>query len=203
MDTMEDGLTYFVYFSQQKIDQLYRQLPDARLLVQKASVSSTDHRGLSILPKGELLESLSLNGADRGQTAVCYREALLDKNDFYRLRKVLQALRAQGLLRELPNGQRPGKPCPGELLWIRGCFSLAAEDGGSGMAELRAPAREGRPCLRLCCCKQAFTADCGDDGWTELFRCGAPLPLRGVMLVLPNAAGQEDCWCGAPLFLAF
>ena len=197
--TLHRGLhvEYYIYFSHQKVMQLFRQLPESRCVGVKVSSSGNSHSDVDLHP-GERQEGKCLQVARvcRHISDGCYRECIIDPNDMYQLRRVLAALRREGRLCAL-------EPClcPAPGTYIELCGLFAPEDGEApqGSFWLAAPAREGCPAIRLLCCEHTFLGEQEACARQEVWCCGAPLPLRGVMLVL---SCEHNTLCGLPLFLA-
>jgi len=190
-------LEYYVYYSHQKIMQLFRQLPESRCVAVKVSGSGNSHTDADFHP-GEQREGQCLRVARvcRNVSDGHYRECCFDPNDMYQLRRVLEALRREGHLQRLAPGLCPA---PGE--YVEFCGLFAPEEGGAPSNSLwvTAPARGGCPALRLLCCEHTFLGELESHALREVWCCGAPLPLRGAMLCLRY---EEGALCGLPLFLA-
>ena len=189
------ALQFFVYYSHQKISHLYRQLPESRLIAQRASLNQHDRAECGLrTPHREDEKCLHMTHAGMEGSHSHYREALFEKNDMYQLEQVLCCLRGAGQLHTVPE-----KLCQGDYLEIQGCFSPERErDTPGGSIWLVSPGGEPCPAIHLLCGRQAF---CGEteEAWRELWACGEALPLHGVMLCL---AFHRDYLCGVPLFLA-
>jgi hypothetical protein len=174
----------FVYLDQQRVQRLYRQLPESCRTAQKSSQSNTNHGLYDIQPKGEQDCALHMTHIGQDRTMVTYREVLLEKNEFYQLRRVLHALCGGGA-------------AAGRFPFFFGSFSLAQDDAiPPHTVLLTAPAGENCPGIRLLCAKSAFCGADQGNGWQEFFAFDQQLPLRGVMAQLPS--GGENL-CGFPL----
>ena len=188
------ALQFFVYYSHQKISHLYRQLPDSRLVAQRASLNRHDRVECGLrVPHREDEACLHMTHAGLEGSQSHYKEAIFEKNDMYQLEQVLRCLRQSGQLRAAAQKEQI---CQGEYVEIRGCF-LPEHERDTPEGSLWLVSQERRPAIRLLCGRLAF---CGEteEAWGELWACGEALPLRGVMLCL---AGGADCLCGLPLFL--
>ena len=190
-------MEYYIYYSHQKIMQLFRQLPESRCVAVKFSSSGSNQSDADFHP-GEQREGqcLRLTHVGRNISDGSYRECLVDPNDMYQLRRVTQALRREKKLCKLAPGLCPQIGCYVEF---SGPFAPEDREGPQGSFWLAAPARDGCPALRLLCCEHTFCGEHEGCARWEAWCCGAPLPLRGVMLVL-NCDG--DALCGLPLYLA-
>ena len=192
-------MEYFIYYSHQKIMQLFRQLPESRCVGMKVSSSGNSHSDADFHPNhGEQREGQCLRVARicRNVSDGSYRECHLDPNDMYQLRRVTQALRCEGKLCKLAPDLCPR---PGCYVEFSGLFVPEEGEAPQGSFWLAAPARGGCTALRLLCCEQTFCGEHEGCARREVWCCGAPLPLRGVMLALH---GDGDTLCGLPLFLA-
>ena len=190
-------MEYYIYYSHQKVMQLFRQLPESRCAMVKVSGSGNSHSDVDFLP-GEQPEGQCprLGRVSRHISDGSYREWSFDPNDMYQLRRVLEALRREGRLRKLVPGLCPA---PGEYVEFCGQFAPGAEEACEHCFWIAAPARGGCPALRLLCCGYTFLGEHEACARQEIWCCGAPLPLHGVILVL-NC--EKDTLCGLPLFLA-
>ena len=190
-------MEYYVYYSHQKVMQLFRQLPESRCVAVKVSSSGNSHSDADFHP-GEQREGqcLRLTHVGHNVSDGTYRECLVDPNDMYQLRRVLQALRREGKLCRLAPGLHPS---PGCYVEFSGLFAPEDREGPHGSFWLAAPAQGSCPALRLLCCEHTFCGEHEGCARWEVWCCGAPLPLRGVMLAL-NGVG--DALCGLPLYLA-
>ena len=205
-------MEYYVYYSLQKIMQLFRQLPESRCVAVKVSSSGNSHSDVDLHPGDHHHGEERRGGRGLRVARVChnvsdghYRECCFDPNDMYQLRRVLEALRREGRLRRL---EPELYPCPGDCPtprvgdYVEFCGLFAPEEG-SGQTDdslwIAAPARGGCPAVRLRCCVHTFLGEMESRALREVWCCGAPLPLRGAMLVL-NC--EKDTLCGLPLFLS-
>jgi hypothetical protein len=191
-------LEYYVYYSHQKIMQLFRQLPESRCVAVKVSSSGNDHTDVDF-HAGERHEGRGLRVARvcRNVSDGHYRESCFDPNDMYQLRRVLDALRREGRLCAL---EPCLCPCPGD--YVEFCGLFAPEEGNSPAEDslwIAAPAQGGCPAIRLRCCVHTFLGEMESRALREVWCCGAPLPLRGAMLALRC---EQDTLCGLPLFLS-
>ena len=195
-----EALRFFVYYSHQKISYLYRQLPESRLIAQRASLNqhNRDECGLRV-PHREDEKCLHMTHAGLEGSQSHFSEALFEKNDMYQLEQVLRCLRKTGQL--CTAGQLPMVPeqiCQGDYLEIQGCFLPEhGRETPEGSLWLASPGAGRCPAIHLLCGRHAF---CGEteEAWRELWACGEALPLGGVMLCL---GFREDRLCGTPLFL--
>jgi len=203
-------LEYYVYYSHQKIWQLFRQLPESRCVAVKVSSSGNCHTDADFHTgerHGEHREERGLRVARvcRNVSDSHYRESCFDPNDMYQLRRVMAALRRGGRLYQLEPGLCAGpgnNTTPGVGDYVEFCGLFAPEEGGGAADDslwLAAPAQGGCPAIRLHCCVHTFLGELEARALREVWCCGAPLPLRGAMLTL--SCGQ-DTLCGLPLFLA-
>ncbi|MDR2687741.1 MAG: hypothetical protein LBB75_08300, partial [Oscillospiraceae bacterium] len=105
-------MEYYIYYSHQKVMQLFRQLPESRCVAVKVSSSGNSHSDADFHP-GEQQEGQCLRVARvcRHVSDGSYRECLVDPNDMYQLRRVIQALRREGKLCKLAPGLRPQIGC--------------------------------------------------------------------------------------------
>jgi len=194
-------LEYYVYYSHQKVMQLFRQLPESRCVAVKIGSSGNSHTDADFHPgdfhHGERHEGKGLRVARicRNVSEGRFRECIFDPNDMYQLRRVLEALRREGRLRWLEPGLCPA---PGEYVEFCGMFAPAAGEAPPGSFWLAAPAQGGCPAVRLLCCESTFLGEQEACARQEVWCCGAPLPLRGVMLALSCGEGSL---CGLPLYL--
>jgi hypothetical protein len=197
-------LSYFVYDSHHKIFQLYRQLPEARFVMQKRSATSNCHNDSDLHFPQRKAEELDpfLSHIGSNASASRYHETMLDKNEMYQRRQVLQQLRQSGQLRRA----LPGMPfCPGMFYELEGAFRAAEGEGQAaartpkGAVWLNCPAGPKNPAACLLCNKAHFASELGENAWQEFFCLDSPLPLRGVVLCLQRA---EYVLVGLPLFLA-
>jgi len=197
-------LEYYVYYSHQKIMQLFRQLPESRCVAVKVSRSGNSHSDVDLHPGDHHHGEERRGGGGLRVARVCrnvsdghYRECCFDPNDMYQLRRVLDALRREGRLCRLGPELCPQ---PGDYVEFSGLF---APEEGRGSAEdslwIAAPAWRGCPAIRLRCCVHTFLGEMESRALREVWCCGAPLPLRGAMLVL---SCEKDTLCGLPLFLS-
>ena len=192
-------LVYYVYYSQQKIMQLYRQLPESRTVLQKSSFSRNSHVHADMQPTREPSKEkpLHVSHLDNSGSENCYHESMFDKNEMYQLERVLRALRGCG---QLLCAGKDTTFCPGKYYEAEGCFAPAPEeDVPEGYLRLRAPGSCRGPELSLLCHLRTFTGECPETPWEEVWACGEPLPLRGVVLCL---ARGEGVLCGLPLVLS-
>ncbi|MCL1951312.1 MAG: hypothetical protein FWF60_00645 [Oscillospiraceae bacterium] len=195
-------MEYYVYYSHQKIMQLFRQLPESRCAAMKVGGSGNNHNDVDFHPgdfhHGERREGKCLQVARicRHTSDGRFHEYIFDPNDMYQLRRVLEALRRAGRL----CGLEPCLcPAPGDYVEFCGLFAPEEAKAPDGSFWLYAPGQCGCPAVRLLCCEHTFCGEREGCARWEVWCCGAPLPLHGVMLVL--ACGQ-DALCGLPLFLA-
>ena len=190
-------MEYYIYYSHQKVMQLFRQLPESRCVAVKISRSGNSHSEADFLP-GEPKEERCLRAArvSRNVSDGSYRESCFDPNDMYQLRQVTRALRREGKLCCLKPGCCPRPGCYAE---ISGLFAPEESEAPPGSFWIAAPAQGGCPALRLLCCGHTFCGDNEDCARLEVWCCGAPLPLHGAVLVL-NC--DEDTLCGLPLCLS-
>ena len=186
------ALVYYIYYSQQKIVQLYKQLAESRVVGQKSSESRNCHVHMDVHPQQHEKQQrkLQLSRIDNSNSESCHRESHFDKNEMYQLERVLQTLRKCGQLKKA----RPGmKFCPGRYYEVEGCFAPEEAEAPEGYLWLRAKGPE----IRLLCHKMAFTAEHEHAAFEEIWACGKPLPLRGIVLGL----GCGEGLCGVPLVL--
>jgi len=187
---------YYIYFSHQKIMQLFRQLPESRCVAVKISSSDNSHSDVDVHP-GEQDERCPrvvriFHNTSNGR----FRECIFDPNDMYQLRRVLAALRREGRLCAL-------EPClcpaPGTYVEFCGLFAPEDDEAPRGSFWLAAPAQGDCPSIRLLCCDHIFLGEQEACARQEVWCCGVPLPLRGAMLVL---SCDGNTICGLPLYLA-
>jgi hypothetical protein len=190
-------MEYYVYYSHQKITQLFRQLPESRCVAMKVGSSGNSHSDADFHP-GDQQEGRCLRVArvSRHISDGTFREHLIDPNDMYQLRRVTQALRREKKLCKLAPGVCPQPGCYAEF---SGLFAPEGREGPQGSFWIAAPSQGGCPALRLLCCERTFCGELEGCAQQEAWCCGTPLPLRGVMLVL---CCDGDTLCGLPLFLA-
>jgi len=196
------GLVYYVYYSHQKIIQLYRQLAESRVVMQKSSTNRNSHLHADLHPlrqpheedRRHMQQCMSLSRLDNSGSESCYKELCYDKNEMYMLDRVLRALRKCG---QLVRAKPGAKFCPGKYYELEGCFS--PEEGGApaGYLWLRAPAGERGPAVRLLCHRNIFTGENEGSAFREIWACGDTLPLCGIALSL----GCGEALCGLPLVL--
>jgi len=190
-------LEYYVYYSHQKIMQLFRQLPESRCVAVKISGSGNTHSDVDFHPAGEQEgQCLRVSRICRNVSDGRYRECCFDPNDMYQLRRVLEALRRRGKLRALGSALCPE---PGDYVEVCGRFAPEEGEAHADSFWLYAPARGDCPAVRLLCCEHTFLGEQEACGRREVWCCGAPLPLHGVVLCLHY---ERDTLCGLPLFLA-
>ncbi|MDR0531487.1 MAG: hypothetical protein LBG83_05420 [Oscillospiraceae bacterium] len=229
-------LEFFVYDAHEKIFQLYRQLPEARFVMIKHSATRSTHNNSDLhipppkppkprLKEGEILREpeeppfIPHVSTDGSETR--YNEALMDKNEMYQRRRILQHLRQSGQLRRACPGARfyPGgfyeleglfyahEPPAGrsgraeELVVEREAAGLWEEERIASVPEgaiwINSPESERCPAVQLLCARGNFCGALGEHAWREYFCCGA-LPLRGVAVCFQPACGVL---VGLPLFL--
>jgi len=190
-------MEYYVYYSHQKIMQLFRQLPESRCVAVKVSSSGNSHSDADFHP-GEQREGQCLRVARvcRNVSDGYYRECLVDPNDMYQLRRVTQALRREKKLCKLAPGLCPQT---GHYVDFSGLFAPEDREAAADSLWIAAPACGGCPAIRLHCCTHTFLGEMESRALREVWCCGAPLPLRGVMLILRC---DGDTLCGLPLCLA-
>ncbi|MCL2107341.1 MAG: hypothetical protein FWH26_09855 [Oscillospiraceae bacterium] len=193
-----EKLWFFVYFAAQKVSQLYRQLPEARVVMQKQSCNSNGRGSYDFAPQpgNEEQDCLRMTHICQDRSDSRYREAVFDKNEMYQLQQVLRRLRRSGQLCPLPQADCC---CPGMFYELRGGFTRSEPEGASHVLALRAPARGSCPALLIYCEKFAFWGENKDTAWQEVWRCGEPLGLHGVMLCLRVEDGLVT---GLPLYLS-
>lgn len=189
-------MKYYIYYSQQKVMQLFKQLPESRCVGLKIGSSSNNHGDLDFRP-GEQDEACPrLTHFSQHTSSGGYRESHFDPNEMYQLRRVLQALRRAGQLRKAMPGMCTA---PGVYLEFSGCFSPQQDEPApEGAIWLASPKSSTCPAVRLLCCKLAFSGDNVDYALQELWCCGGALPLHGVMLCMSCG----NTLCGLPLYLA-
>ena len=170
-------MEYYIYYSHQKIMQLFRQLPESRCVAVKLGSSGNSHSDADFHP-GEQREGQCLRVARvcRNASEGSFRECIFDPNDMYQLRRVTQALRREGKLCKLAPGL-----CPriGHYVEFNGLFAPEDGEAPQGCFWLAAPAQGGRPALRLLCCELTFCGELEGCGRREIWCCGTTLPLRG------------------------
>jgi len=199
------GLVYYIYYSQQKIVQLYKQLAESRVVMVKSSTNQNSHMHVDLHPlrspqEEDLrhmcpLPAMHLSHLDNSGSESCYKEMCYDKNEMYMLDRVLRALRK---CKQLVCAKPGMQFCPGKYYEFEGCF--VREEGGSPPANylwLRAPASERSPAIRLLCHRGVFTGEHESNSSHEIWACSNSLPLCGVVLGL----GCGEALCGAPLVL--
>ena len=193
------SLVYYIYYSQQKIVQLYKQLAESRIVGQKSSESHSCHLHVDMHPPqhdkqqhGQQKHPLSkcLSHVNNSNSESCHKESHFDKNEMYQLERVLCALRKRGQLKKVRAGL---KFCQGAYYEIAGCFAPEDTDAPEGYVWLRAC----EPEIRLLCHKMVFSGEHEHGAFEEIWACGLPLLLRGVALSL----GCGDGLCGLPLVL--
>ena len=196
-------MEYYIYFSHQKIMQLFRQLPESRCVAVKVSGSGNSHTDADFHPGDHHHGEERHGGRGLRVARVCrnvsdsrYRECCFDPNDMYQLRRVLEALRREGRLRGLAPDLHPA---PGDYVEFCGLFAPAEGEAPPGSFWLYARGQGGCPAVQLLCCEHAFLGEREGCARWEVWCCGAPLPLRGAMLAL---SCEQDTLCGLPLFLA-
>ena len=190
-------MEYYVYYSHQKVMQLFRQLPESRCVAVKVGGNNNSHSDADFHP-GEQREGQCVRVARvcRNISDGSFREWCFDPNDIYQLRRVLEALRREGKLCRLTPELCPA---PGSYVEFRGLFAPEDGEAPQGSFWLAAPAQGGCPALRLLCCEHTFCGEHESCARWEVWCCGTPLPLRGVMLALCCDGGAL---CGLPLYLA-
>ena len=193
-------MEYYVYYSHQKIMQLFRQLPESRCIGMKVGGSGNSHNDVDFHPgeqgEGKCLQVARLN---RHNSDGRFHEYLFDPNDMYQLRRVLEALRREGRLHRLEPDLYP-TPRVGD--YVEFCGLFAPEEGRGSTDDslwIAAPAQGGCPAIRLRCCVHTFLGEMESRALREVWCCGAPLPLCGAMLALHS---EQDTLCGLPLFLS-
>ena len=188
------ALVYYIYYSQQKVVQLYKQLAESRVVGQKSSESRSCHVHMDLHPRPPKQEEpqpkLHLSRIDNSNSESRHRESHFDKNEMYQLERVLCALRKHGRLKKA--GAKTTF-CPGRYYEVEGCFAPQDAPAPEGYLWLRA----NRPETRLLCHKMVFTAEHEHAAHEEVWACGAPLPLCGIVLAL--SCGET--LCGLPLVL--
>ena len=191
------ALDFYVYYSHQKIAQLYRQLPESRRVAEKCSVNRSGHLELGLQPREPRGEPcLKVGAVANSGTESRYSELCVEKNEMYQWERVLARLRKSGQLCVACAGETP---CPGQYYEVQGCFSPDDEaQAPEHYVWLRAPASACGPALRLLCHKHCFCGEHERSAFAEAWACGAPLPLRGVVVCL---SGGENALCGLPLAL--
>ncbi|MDR3313961.1 MAG: hypothetical protein LBS96_05840 [Oscillospiraceae bacterium] len=195
---MESCPEYCIYFAQQKVAQLYRQLPEACVVARKASRNTSEHGLYDIqLPPpqrdgGDAKKQPYLSHSGQDRTCTAYQEAVFEKNEMYQLRRVLRCLRRAGRLQPLPCAAA----CPGMFYSFCACF--AAEAAAAPPAGILLYAACGRG-LRLCCEPGAFTGGDAETLRRLVWAEGGTLPLGGVLLCLATGA---DFVAGLPLYLS-
>jgi len=190
-------MAYYIYDAHHKIFQLYRQLPEAMFVMQKHSVTQSGHNNSDLhfgLREGrEQKPFIPHVCTDCSET--CYREVMLERNEMYQRRRVLQYLRRAGLMHRA----QPGMIFrPGTYYEIEGAFGPDEADCPEGALFLSCQGSRVNPAARLLCGKVHFCGELGENAWQEFFAMEEPLPLRGVALCLRRG---ETLW-GLPLFLA-
>jgi hypothetical protein len=193
---------YMIYFAQQKVAQLYRQLPEGCIVARKASRSTNERDSFDVQlppPGGDPKKQPYLNHAGLDCSCGTYQEALLDQNDMFQLRHVLRNLRRTQRLQPLPCARQGEAACPGMFYSI--CAPFAAEVAAAPAAGLLLCASEGTGGrqLRLFCEPGAFSGGDAEAARQLAWQKGDALPLGGVMLCL--CAGAKEV-AGLPLYLA-
>jgi len=202
---MQD-MAYYIYDAHHKIFQLYRQLPEAMYVMQKHSVTQSGHNNSELhipqrIPErgGEHRPFIPRVCSDCSET--CHREVMLERNEMYQRRRVLQYLRRTGLMHRAQPGMifRPGTYYEVEASFSPLCGNDIQEAQGcpEGAIFLDCQRNRGNPAARLLCNKVHFCGELGENAWQEFFSMEEPLPLRGVILCLRR---HEMLW-GLPLFL--
>ena len=182
-------LDYHVYYSQQKITQLYKQLPESMFLVQRASISSREHVDAGLNAPLQEEACLQPTHASIHSEEHCYREASFEVNEMHCLRQVLGYLRRTGQLRKCNGVCRPGV-----YYDIRDSFSALEEDEQTPKGSLWLEA----PRIRLLCGRHAFLGE-NEHPAREVWGCGGTLPLKGAVLCMGY---REGVLTGLPLYLA-
>lgn len=189
-------MEYYIYYSHQKVMQLFRQLPESRYVGVKVGTSSNHHGDMDISPGEQEEKCLRVTHASKRCSNGSFRESVFDPNDMYQLRRVLRALERDGRLRSAACADK----AQGDFIEFTGMFSpqedMPAPKDGLWLA---APARGGCPAMRLLCCERGFCGENEACARQEVWSCGAPLCLHGVMLCMQCSSALL---CGLPLFLA-
>ncbi len=198
MDTCPE---YRIYFAAQKVLQLYRQLPEACVVIQKSSRSKSQHSSVDFHrphpgDDEELKHCFSPTHIGLDSSTNCHGESVFEKNEMFQLRRVLRCLRRSGRLCAIAGRCAA---VPGQFYSF--CASFTAEQSSqqqSGVLLRSVDLSCGQE-LRLFCEEDCFYgADCYAASlfaWED----GGALPLAGVMLCLTS----NGCFtAGLPLFLA-
>jgi hypothetical protein len=204
---MPQTLSFFIYDAHPRIFQLYRQLPEAIYVLQKRTATQHDSNNSALrFPEREEYEgkgderrrkyrpAIPHLGTEGAQTF--HREWMLEKNEMYQRRRVLQALRQSGQLQRA----LPGLPfCPGVYYELEGAFRPLQEtrDCPEGAVWLHSAEGPCGPAIRLLCNKRYFSGELGEHTFQEFFCVAEPLPLRGVAVCLQRG----ELFFGLPLFL--
>jgi len=175
-------MVYYVYYSQQKIAQLYRQLAESRIVWQTCSKSESGRMHAGLQPQKQEHKHHHLNRLDGERTQSLRRESRFEHNDMYQLRRVLQTLERGGNLKQV---HTQTAFCPGCYYKFSGCFTPEDSQAPESFVWLSGDN------VRLLCHKKSFSE------FEELWVCAESLPLCGVALAM---AGEETL-CGLPLAL--
>lgn len=193
---MQD-MAYYIYDAHHKIFQLYRQLPEAMYVMQKHSVTQSGHNNadLHIPPREGREHQPMIPHVCTDCSETCHREVMLERNEMYQRRRVLQYLRRTGLLHRA----QPGMVFrPGTYYELEGALApLHGEECPQGALWLGCRGNRANPAARLLCNKVHFCGELGENAWQEFFSMEEPLPLRGVILCLRRGETLH----GLPLFL--
>ncbi|MDR2647207.1 MAG: hypothetical protein LBB67_03675 [Oscillospiraceae bacterium] len=192
-----ERLHYYIYFSWQKIKQLYLQLPESCIAGQKCSSSASDHGLYDIHPnrKDDERDALCfhVNHIAQDRSHFRARDYVVDKHEIYQFKRLLRYLNAAKQIHPLPDA--PNADCVGRLFRFCGTFAVV-EKNRKNMLFMQSDALR----LRLRCEKKVFCGDSTDTPWEEIFDCSESPPLFGVMIC---ADIHENLMIGLPLFLRF
>jgi len=198
-------MAYYIYDAHAKMFQLYRQLPEAMYVMQKHSVTSSGHnnadlhfpRGVPRDAQGEGEERPFIPHVCTDCSETRCREVMLERNEMYQRRRVMQYLRRTGLLQRA----QPGMVFrPGTYYEMEGAFfplSGEEQDCPEGCLWLCCNGSRVNPAAQLLCGKLDFCGELGENAWQEFFSMDDPLPLHGVTLCLRRGETLR----GLPLFL--
>jgi hypothetical protein len=185
----------FVYLAKARVFNLYRQLPEGKVVGVKTS-KSTSQRGLyDMAPGGETAVcemKVTHLGQERAESN--YREQYADKHEIYQLEAVLKHLRKNAMMDVFDEDTKARR---GKFYEIRNDFTVHEIPNTSDFVLLQCQ----EPKLKLICAKSSFYGEGGESSYVQYFLCCNSIRLDVSFFVVCAPATGETV-CGIPLFMA-